>query len=200
MEKYPPDFEIYLNPTPFLDFDSVEVSGFINEVIDLNKSRFDNLMKIYYTVRDSFLYNPYKISLTVEGFKASTVIKNGYGFCIPKAALLAASARAIGIPARLGYVDVKNHFTSEKLTKFFGDVFAYHSYADIFLNGKWVKATPAFNASLCDLFNVAPLDFDGKTDSLLQQFNKDVKNYMDYLKDSGFFHELPFDNILAFFK
>ncbi len=200
MEKYPADFEIYLNPTPFIDFDSKEVRSFVNEVINPNKSQFDNLISLYYEVRDRFSYNPYKVSLTVKGFKASAVIKNGYGFCIPKAVLLAASARAIGIPARLGYVDVKNHLSSEKLTKYFGDIFVYHSYADIFLNGKWVKATPAFNASLCDMFNVAPLDFDGKQDSLFQQFNKEGKKYMEYIKDRGVFHEIPFDNNVKKFK
>ena len=34
---------------------------------------------------------------------------------IGKASLLAACARAIGVPARVGYADVRNHLTSPRL-------------------------------------------------------------------------------------
>jgi len=200
MGKYPLDFQIYLKPTPFIDFDSKEVIDFVNEIIKPIQSDFENIINLYYAVRDRFLYNPYKVSFNVEGFKASTVIKDGYGFCITKAILLTATARFIGIPARLGFCDVKNHLTSKKLTKVFGDVFIYHSYSDIFLNGKWIKATPAFNESLCNIFNVEPLNFDGKKDSLFQQFNKEGRKYMEYVNDRGKNHDLPYDNIVLAFK
>lgn len=45
------------------------------------------------------------------------------------------------------------------------DVFYWHGYASIYLEGKWVKATPAFNIELCEKF-LRLLEFDGRTDSI----------------------------------
>src|SRR3546814_6199153 len=96
---------------------------------------------------------------------ASVVISRGYVFCVNKAILLAALARAEGIPARLGLADVKNHLATARLRAHMGtDVFFYHGFAELWLDGKWVKATPAFNIELCEKFRVLPLEFDGETE------------------------------------
>ena len=92
------------------------------------------------------------------------VLERGAGFCVAKAIVLAAGARAVGIPARLGFADVRNHLTTERLRAQMGtDVFAYHGFTELHLGGRWVKATPTFNRSLCDRFGVKPLEFDGRT-------------------------------------
>ncbi len=201
MTSYKPDFEIYLKPTPFIDSDSKKVKNFVDQVCKTGQSKTEKAISLYYEVRDRFLYDPYKIDLSVKGLKASSVIENGYGFCIPKAILMIAVARAVDIPSRLHFADVKNHLTSEKLTKIFGDIFVYHGYTELFLEGKWVKATPAFNKTLCAKFNVDPLEFDGKNDSIFQEFDKSGNKYMEYVKERGIFHEVPFDNIkIAFME
>ena len=100
---------------------------------------------------------------------ASDILAAGRGYCVSKAALLAAVARAAGVPARVGYADVRNHMTSPRLYESLGtDIFHWHSYADLYVDGRWVKATPAFNASLCDRLGVHVLEFDGRSDSLFQ--------------------------------
>jgi len=71
------------------------------------------------------------------------------------------------------------------------DVFAMHGYTELFLNGRWVKATPAFNQGLCELFNVAPLEFDGVHDSVFHPFNRDGELLMEYLVDHGQFADVP---------
>ena len=119
-------------------------------------------MALYYAVRDEFRYEPYHIDLNPEAMTASALLARGYGFCIAKAVLLAAAARVQGIPARLGFADVRNHLTTARLRRSMGtDVFVFHGYADLFIGGSWVKATPAFNRALCDRFGVPALEFDG---------------------------------------
>jgi len=157
---------------------------------------------LYYAVRDEFRYDPYRIDLNPEAMKASALLARGYGFCIAKAVLLSAAARVQGIPARLGFADVRNHLTTERLRRSMGtDVFVFHGYADLLIEGKWVKATPAFNKSLCERFGVAALEFDGVHDSVFQPFDSRGNQYMEYLRDHGRYADLPLNELrLAFEK
>ena len=98
--------------------------------------------------------------------RASAVLATGYGWCVTKAALLAAAARAAGIPARLGFADVRNHLSTERMRATMAtDVFVWHGYTELWLQGAWRKATPAFNVELCERFGLLPLEFDGRNDS-----------------------------------
>ena len=80
------------------------------------------------------------------------------------------------------------------------DLFVFHGYAELHLEGRWVKATPAFNASLCERFNVDPLEFDGRHDSVFQQCDKDGNVFMQYVRDRGTFVDLPLQELLAAFE
>jgi len=132
--------------------------------------------------------------------RASSTLAKGYGFCIPKAVLLAASARVLQIPSRLGFADVKNHLATERLLELMQtDLFVFHGYAELYLEGAWVKATPAFNKSLCARFNVEPLGFDGRNDSVLQQSDQAGNQFMQYVRDRGTFADLPIEEIRTAF-
>ncbi|WP_300298803.1 transglutaminase family protein [Ferrovibrio sp.] len=150
-------------------------------------------IRLYYAVRDRFLYDPYSVEVSQDGMRASGVIERGKGFCVNKAILLAAVARAEGIPARLGLADVKNHLATERLRAQMGtDIFYYHGYTELHIEGRWVKATPAFNLALCEKFRVLPLEFDGETDSVFHPFDADNRRHMEYVADRGSFADLPF--------
>jgi transglutaminase-like putative cysteine protease len=191
----------YLQPTAFIDYESPEVQKFVKNCISEDCGIIDNMLRLYYKVRDTIRYDTYDIISEPLSFKASRTIKRGYGFCIPKAILLAAVARAIGVPSRLGYADVTNHIASEKIRKRMKtNLFVFHSYTDLFLNGKWVKATPAFNKTLCEILEVEPLDFNGKKDSLFQQFDKKGNKYMEYIRDRGIFDNLPYEEMMNTFE
>jgi len=79
------------------------------------------------------------------------------------------------------------------------DVFFWHGYTSIYLNGAWVKATPAFNIGLCEKFHFRPLDFDGKSDSIYHPFDLEGKKHMEYLAYRGEFADVPIDQIMETF-
>lgn len=184
----------YLAATSFIDSDNDAVRALAREAAAGETDPRARAIRLYYAVRDRFLYDPYAIEMSLPGMRASGVIARGRGFCVNKALLLCAVARAEGIPARLGLADVKNHLATERLLKLMGtDIFYYHGYAELFLNGKWVKATPAFNLELCEKFRVRPLEFDGETDSIFHPFDADNRRHMEYVADRGSFADLPFE-------
>ncbi|MCC2656946.1 MAG: transglutaminase family protein [Panacagrimonas sp.] len=192
-----------LSPTAFVDFDHPEVARFAREAAgDASDDARTRAVRLYYAVRDGFRYDPYGIELSVRGLRASTVLADGRGFCINKAVLLAAGCRAIGVPARLGYADVRNHLSTERLRQSMGgsDVFYYHGYTSILLDGRWVKATPAFNLSLCEKFRLKPLEFDGTEDSIYHPFDLTGQRHMEYLDFRGEHADVPLADMVTLFE
>jgi len=161
----------------------------------------ERAVSLYYAVRDGIRYNPFLDFSKEETFRASHCIAAGEGFCIGKAALLAACARAQGIPARVGFADVKNHLTTPALLERMGsDLFVYHGYTELHLEGRWVKATPAFNVELCRRFKVKPLEFDGRADSIFHPFDEDERRHMEYLRERGSHADVPVEEIMRAFR
>ena len=155
-----------LAPTALIDSDAPAVQAFAEQHAQGATDR-ERAVALYLAVRDGFRYDPYRIDLSPQGMTASTVLANGYGWCVPKAALLTAACRAAGIPARMGFADVKNHLSTERMRETMKtDLFIWHGYTDIWLDGAWRKATPAFNIELCERFGLLPLEFDGENDSI----------------------------------
>ncbi|MBN2401914.1 MAG: transglutaminase domain-containing protein [Spirochaetes bacterium] len=195
------EFQIYLKPTEFINSDSQDVIAYAESVAGTENSDIDKAVKLYYAVRDDISYDPYRIDLSRHGLKASTTLEKKYGFCISKAVLLAATARVMHIPSRLHFADVKNHLTSRRLYEMMqSDIFVYHAYAELYLEDKWVKATPAFNRLLCRVSGVEPLEFDGRNDSIFQQFDLKGNKFMDYINDRGSFADVPYEELFNAFK
>jgi transglutaminase-like putative cysteine protease len=161
----------------------------------------ERAVALYYAVRDGVRYNPFLDFSDERVFRASDTLAAGEGFCIGKAALLAAAARAAGIPARVGFADVKNHLTTPRLAQYMGsDAFVYHGFTELWLEGRWVKATPAFNIELCRRFRVRPLEFDGREDSLYHPFDEDDRRHMEYLRYRGTHADVPVEEIQREFR
>jgi transglutaminase-like putative cysteine protease len=192
------DHEDFLAATFFLDHDSPAVSQFAADTCRGMGGDREKAVALYYAVRDGIRYDAYRIDFSREGFRASRALADGYGFCISKAALLSAAARRVGIPARMGFGDVRNHLSTEKLrSKMKTDLFIFHGYSELWIEGGWVKATPAFNLGLCTKFGVLPLEFDGRSDSVFHPFKADGSLHMEYVRDRGTFDDIPFDLIQA---
>ena len=180
-----------LQPTALLDSDHPAVVAFAARHRQGANDR-ERAVALYYAVRDGFRYDPYRIDLSPAGMRASTVLAAGFGWCVPKATLLAAACRAIGIPARVGFADVRNHLSTARMREVMQtDVFYWHGYAVLLLDGAWRKATPAFNRELCERFDLLPLEFDGHHDSLYHPFDRQGHRHMEYLADRGAFDDVP---------
>lgn len=196
----PPE-PIFLQSARFIDSDAPDVRAFARDVIEGAQNDTERAVALYRAVRDRVLYDPYVDVTDPRSYRASDVLARGRAYCVGKACLLAAAARAAGIPARVGYADVRNHMTSPRLYALLGtDVFIWHSYADLHVDGRWVKATPAFNSSLCERLGVHVLEFDASTDSLFQQFDRAGNRHMEYVHDRGTFADVPFEEIVADFR
>jgi transglutaminase-like putative cysteine protease len=190
----------FLSPGRYIDSDHAAVVEFARKHVK-GATDVERAVSLYYAVRDGVRYNPFLDFSKDTAFQGSHCLETGEGFCIGKAALLAACARAVGIPARVGFADVKNHLTTPRLAERMGtDLFVYHGFAELWLEGKWVKATPAFNLDLCRKFRVKPLEFDGRNDSIFHPFDADDRRHMEYLRERGSFADVPAAEIQRVFR
>ncbi|HXG28559.1 MAG TPA: transglutaminase family protein [Nevskiales bacterium] len=190
----------YLRPTAIVDADHPAVIRFAREAAGTAQDPRARAVALYYAVRDGFRYDPYGLDLSPQGLSASRVLETGRGWCVTKAVLLAAACRALGIPARLGYADVRNHLSTERMRQAMKtDVFYWHGYTGIRLDGRWVKATPAFNLSLCEKFRLKPLEFDGSEDSIYHPFDLEGRRHMEYLNFRGEYADVPVADIVRTF-
>lgn len=195
----PPGAEA-LSPTWFLDCDSDAVRSFATQAVANTNDPQQVAEKLFYAVRDGIRYDPYQVSRDPAAYQASTIAAGNSNWCVPKSVLLAACARSCGIPARLGFADVLNHLTSDKLSESMGtDLFAWHGYAELWLNGKWVKLSTAFNIELCERFGVAPLEFDPVAGALMHPYDTSGRRHMEYVQERGSFDDLPLDAIFETF-
>ena len=194
------DFEAYRHPGELIDSNHPDVAAYARRVAGAGSER-EKALRLYYAVRDDLRYDPYNTPMKREAYRASTTLAAGHGFCVNKAGLMAAVCRAVGIPARVGYADVRNHMTTKRLAELMGsDVFFYHGYTDVWLDGHWVKATPAFNKELTDRFGLKPLDWDAVGDSIYHPFDLSGRRHMEYLAYRGVFADIPFDEIRDAFR
>ncbi len=187
----------YLDSTTFFDYEAPVVRSWADEVTrDCGKHPVELAKTLYLASRDEIRYNPYVCRPEKQTFSASHVLRTKESYCIPKAVLLGAVARYKGIPSRLGLADVKNHLSSPKLIEWLrSDVFRMHGYIELYLEGQWVKATPAFDSRLCRMMKVEALAFDGCSDSIFQSYTSDGSAHMEYLADHGQFADVPYDFI-----
>ena len=191
----------YLTPTPVIDSDHPRIVQHAINTIGKSADQVEQAVKLYYVVRDGIRYDPYCPFHLPEHYRASNVLKSGRGYCVCKASLLCALGRAVGIPSRVGFVDVINHLATRQLIEYIGsNLFVFHGFTEFYLKGTWVKSTPAFNRELCEKHDVAPLEFNGLEDSVFQPYNAERKQFMEYVADHGTFSDIPIDHILRAWK
>lgn len=188
--------------TWFIDSDSAEVGEFVDKALD-GVSRNDSrasAVALFLAVRDGFRYDPYELSRDPADYRASAIVGTDSNWCVPKAVLLTAAARHAKIPARLGFADVRNHITSDKLEERMGtDLFYWHGYSELLLGDRWFKVSSAFNIELCERFGVKVLDFDGTDDALMHAYDQSGRRHMEYVSQRGSYNDLPLDAILTDF-
>jgi transglutaminase-like putative cysteine protease len=196
-----PDMTQYCEASAIVDSDNLTVIEFARRNIGSSLDPKGQAISLYYAVRDGIRYDPYTLDLSINGLKASTTLSVLRGWCVSKAIVLAACCRVMKIPARLGFADVRNHLTTARMRSIMKtDVFYWHGYTSIFLDGQWVKATPAFNIELCDKFRLRPLEFNGMTDSIYHPFDLEGNMHMEYLQYRGEFADVPLNEMMDTFR
>ena len=189
-----------LQATFFVDSDHEAIIAKARALADGATDEMQIAERLFYAVRDGFRYDPYNLATEREAFKASNILAETATWCVPKSIVLTALARASGIPARLGFADVRNHLTSEKLTQSMGtDLFAWHGYSELWLDGRWVKLSTAFNKELCDRFGVRTLEFDPVEGALMHPFDQSGRRHMEYVRERGSYLDLPLSDMFRTF-
>ena len=195
------EMDEYLASTEYIDADHPSIRKKAQELTAHVRAKREQAVALFRYVRDRF---PYRLIYEIPGrdyFRASATLSRGEGFCMPKSILLAALARAVGIPSRLHFADIRNHIlppsTTERLKT---DVMAYHTYVELCLDGKWVKATPSFDIGFCQKFNLVPVDFDGEHDAMLHHLDRGGRVHIEYIADYGVRAEFPIDEVIAAFR
>jgi transglutaminase-like putative cysteine protease len=182
---------VYLSAAEYVDSDHPAITAFVAKTVTRDLPPAEKARRFYLAARE-IRYDPDLDYSDLEIYRASSVLEAGSAYCVGKAALFAALCRAAGIPARVAFADVTNHLSSEKLREKMGaNYFAWHGFTEVLLNDRWVKASPTFNSTLCSRFGVAPLDFDGGADALLQAHDGEGRTFMQYEVLHGAFHDVP---------
>jgi len=190
--------EEYLKCSEIIDCDTESIRARAQALTEGLETEQDKAVALFYFVRDRIKFNSYAAGESLEYNKASVVLEKGNGFCYQKAIVLAAMARATGIPARLGFADIRNHQLSEKFReKMFGsNILVYHGWAELFIEEKWVRATPAYDIEMCLENGFIPVDFDGVNDARLHSHTGDGRMHIEYIREHGHYDDLPWEEIL----
>jgi transglutaminase-like putative cysteine protease len=193
-----PGLRPYLRATAFIDALHPRVQAYALKHSRGADTPRDAAVQLFYAIRDGFAYDPYALDFDPANIPASTFLLRERGYCIEKANLLAACCRALGIPSRLGFGDVRNHLGTDKLERVLGtNLMVFHGYAEVYLDERWVKATPAFNAGLCQKLGVQPLEWDGREDAVFQEASPDGRRFMSYERDRGVYADWPLQEMIA---
>lgn len=193
------NLNLFLSETSFLNYNHHLFDEYLKD-IDVNKDTKNLAIELYNKVRDGFIYDPFHLDLRESALEASTILTKKRAWCVEKAILLATVARRCKIPSRLGYAIVINHLGVEILEKYLHrKEIVFHGYVELFIEGRWIKCTPSFDANVCRIIGVPTLDWDGENDSLFQA-KQGNQVFMEYVHDYGVFPDVPIDKMNAEMK
>ncbi len=186
----------YLRRTEFIRSDAPAIAGLARRL--RRGADRETAVALFEWVRDNIRYDPYDAADGRRSYRATAVLRRRHGYCVQKAVLLAALARAAGIPSRLGFADVRNHQAPPRLRAIMGtDLFVFHGYVEFRLGRRWVKATPAFDPATSSRIGVLPVELDGTHDAMLHPVDPAGQPFIEYVRDRGSHDDLPFDEIRA---
>jgi transglutaminase-like putative cysteine protease len=195
---------VYRSSAEYVDSDHPTIRAAAEAIAGPATAPAEKARALYYAVRDDIDYGfpsgrrgpgaqttaDYFRDLST--YRASSVLAAGYGYCVGKSAVYTALCRASGLAARPAFADVRNHLSNRRLRTAMGtDVFAWHGYVEVLLHGRWVKVTPIFDSAMCRRAGVPPLEFDGESDAMLQQFDNSGQRFLSYVQTHGAFHDVP---------
>jgi len=187
---------LYLTATEILDSDNYTIINKAEEITEPFKSDREKAIALFYFVRDQIKYNAFLPRFLPEHFKASNTLERKTGFCVQKAALLVALSRAVKIPSRLRFAILKNHLLPDSFANILkGKELPDHGFAELYLDGKWVKANASFDIETCKDF-ILPVEFDGRNDALFHSHTRDGRLHIEYVLFRDSYHDVPVKKII----
>ncbi|UCG82671.1 MAG: transglutaminase domain-containing protein [Dehalococcoidia bacterium] len=189
------DMEKYSRCTEIIDCDTESVFAKAQELTGGLQTDREKAIALFYFVRDEIKHDPYATGMEYNRYKASLTLESGQGFCSHKSILLTALARAVGIPARLGFVAIHDHLMSDAFRKMIGgtNILPLHGYAELNIDGKWVHASPSYDLAVCQKNWYVPVEFDGINDAKDSPYDQEGRVHVEHIKDHGTFDDLPWD-------
>jgi transglutaminase-like putative cysteine protease len=180
---HPADPQRFLDDNAVFDYRHADFKHYLDDRLGKQAAgNRERLIDIYYHVRDRIHYEIFNTALSSAGLAASGIVRAGKGFCLHKSIVFVSAARLLSIPARLKAAKVINHFASPGIIELMDGPVFLHWFAEVWLDGKWVKVTPVFNKLLCRLYKTVPLEFDGRTDSIHQPYDAATGKSMIFLE------------------
>jgi transglutaminase-like putative cysteine protease len=187
----------FLQPTEIIDCDHPQVKELACRTIKGARDVYEQARRLFYLVRDTIPYNLYVPFFLPEHYKASATLKRGSGYCVQKAVLLVALARAVGIPARLVFADIRNYLISERVAELMEtNLFVFHGYVEWLLDDRWVRVTPSFDKEVSREHGYPLVEFDGNEGAVFPSHCADGRKFVEYVRHHGVFSDLPLDLIL----
>ena len=190
----------YLSCMEIIDCDSASIREKARELTEGLVTDREKAIALFYFTRDEVRHNPYAPGQIAENYKASATLARGNGHCQHKAVVLVALCRAAGIPARPGYVDIRDHLLSPKFRKMIGggNLLIVHGYAEIYIDGRWVHVSPAYDTDTCSKGGFIPVEFDGIADARDSQYDTSGNPHIEHVKDHGPYEDMPLEFILKY--
>ena len=188
------DLQSYLRPTEFIESAAEPIVALARSLA--RGTERETAIALFDWVRDRVKYDPYAAVDPRGRYRATAVLERGRGYCVQKAVLLAALGRAAGIPTRLGFADVRNHKSPPKMLELMGtNLFVFHGFVEFYLEGQWVKATPAFDEATSRKAGVLPVALDGENDAMFHPVDPEGHPFIEYVRSRGTHADLPFDEL-----
>jgi transglutaminase-like putative cysteine protease len=188
---------VFLQASASVESDHPRVRELAAQIVADAEDVHEKARRLFVWVRDQIAYSLYNPFWLPEHYRASSIIERGHGYCVQKAVVLAALARASGIPARLLFADLINHRAAEEMTQLMGtNLFTYHCYDELLLGEYWVKVVPSFDSRLCSKHEYPLVEFDGRHDALFPPRDAKGRDYMEYVRQHGAFADVPIEQML----
>ena len=187
-----------LAATEAIDCDHPDIRARAARICDGARDDEEKARRLFTYARDEVAYSPFNPFHLPEFYRATAILERGRGYCVQKAVVLAALARAASIPAALVFVDIRNHLAPRYLTDVLGsDLFVYHSYVELHVGDRRPGVTPAFDKRICDKHGFPVVDFDGRNDAFFPPETPDGRRFVEYEGRHGTFADVPLPEILA---
>jgi len=181
-----------LRPSYTIDWDVPNIREKAAQLTAPYRKDRDKVLRLFEFVRDEIPYNFAPEVRDRRDFRASHTLEVGSGFCMQKAALLAALCRASGIPARIGFQDIVDYKIVGPFLEMNGtNEIRHHGMNAIYLDGRWVRADATLDRELVERKKYRLVEFDGRHDAVLPATDALGKPHFVISKQTGFYNTTP---------